>query len=76
MEDVIADGDKVVYSTTIQKTSTGVFLGTPPRGKFVKVNDFTLLWISNEKLWSDSTSAICWKCCSSLGWSQPGRKFA
>lgn len=50
IEDVIAEGDKVVYRTTIQGTHTGEFLGTPPTGKFVKVNDFTLLRISNNKI--------------------------
>lgn len=50
MEDVIAEGDKVVYRTTIQGTHTGDFLGTPPTGKRVKVNDFTLLRIADEKI--------------------------
>jgi steroid delta-isomerase-like uncharacterized protein len=50
MEDVIAEGDKVVYRTTIQGTHTGEFLGTPPTGKFVKVNDFTLLRIAGGKI--------------------------
>lgn len=50
MEDVIAEDDKVVYRTTIQGTHTGNFLGTPPTGKFVKVNDFTLLRITDGKI--------------------------
>lgn len=50
MEDVIAEGDKVVYRTTIQGTHTGEFLGTSPTGKFVIINDFTLLRISNGKI--------------------------
>ena len=50
MEDVIAEGDKVVYRTTIQGTHTGEFLGTPPTGKSVKVNDFTLLRIAGGKI--------------------------
>lgn len=50
MEDVISEGDKVVYRTTIQGTHTGEFLGTPPTGKLVKVNDFTLLQIFNDKI--------------------------
>ncbi|MGL6341449.1 MAG: ester cyclase, partial [Waterburya sp.] len=45
IEDVIVEGDKVVYRTTLQGTNTGEFLGTPPTGKSVKVNDFTLLRI-------------------------------
>ncbi len=50
LEDVIAEGDKVVYRTTIQGTHTGQFLGAAPTGKPVKVNDFTLLRISNHKI--------------------------
>jgi predicted ester cyclase len=50
IEDVIAEGDKVVYRTTIQGTHTGEFLGTPPTGKSVKANDFTLLWIVDGKI--------------------------
>ncbi|NJO75570.1 MAG: ester cyclase [Leptolyngbyaceae cyanobacterium RM1_406_9] len=50
MEDIVAEGDKVVYRTTIQGTHTGEFLGTPPTGKSVKVNDFTLLRIADDKI--------------------------
>ncbi|NJL56920.1 ester cyclase [bacterium] len=50
IEDVIAEGDKVVYRTTIQGTHTGEFLGTPPTGKAVKVNDFTLLRVADGKI--------------------------
>lgn len=50
IEDVVAEGDKVVYRTTIQGTNTGGFLGLPPTGKSVKINDFTLLRISDGKI--------------------------
>jgi steroid delta-isomerase-like uncharacterized protein len=50
MEDLIGEGDKVVYRTTIQGTHTGEFAGTPATGKLVKVNDFTLLQISGGKI--------------------------
>ncbi|APB35107.1 Putative ester cyclase [Gloeomargarita lithophora Alchichica-D10] len=50
MEDVVAEGGKVVYRTTIQGTHMGEFLGTPPTGKAVKVNDFTLLRIVDGKI--------------------------
>jgi predicted ester cyclase len=49
-EDTLAEGDRVVYRTTIQGTHTGEFLGTPPTGKTAKINDFTLLRISNSKI--------------------------
>jgi predicted ester cyclase len=50
IEDVIAEGDKVIYRTTIQGTHTGDFLGIPPTGKSGKINDFTLLWIVNGQI--------------------------
>ena len=50
IEDTLAEGDRVVYRTTIQGTHTGEFLGTPPTGKTIKINDFTLLRISNSKI--------------------------
>jgi predicted ester cyclase len=50
IEDVIAEGDKVVYRTTIQGTNTGEFLGTPSTGKPVKVNDFTMLRFANGQI--------------------------
>jgi predicted ester cyclase len=50
IEDAIAEGDKVVYRTTIQGTNTGEFLGTPSTGKPVKVNDFTMLRFANGQI--------------------------
>ncbi len=50
IEDTIAEGDKVVYRTTIQGTNTGEFLGTPSTGKSVKVNDFTMLRFSGGQI--------------------------
>lgn len=50
MGDIVAENDKVVYRTTIQGTHTGDFLGIPPTGKGVSVNDFTLLQITGGKI--------------------------
>lgn len=50
IEDRIAEGDRVVYRTTLQGTQTGEFLGIPPTGKPAKINDFTLLRIVNSKI--------------------------
>jgi predicted ester cyclase len=50
IEDVVVDGNNVVYRHTIEGTNTGVFLGTPATGKPVKVNGFTQLKISNGKI--------------------------
>lgn len=50
IEDVISEGDKVVYRTTMEGNHTGNFLGIPPTGKAAKVNDFTLLRIVNDRI--------------------------
>ncbi|NJK38882.1 MAG: ester cyclase [Oscillatoriales cyanobacterium RM2_1_1] len=50
IEDMVAEGEKVVYRTTIHGTHTGEFLGIPPTQKSVKINDFTLLRIVEGKI--------------------------
>ena len=50
IENVIAEGDKVMYRTTIRGTHTGEFLGISPTGRSVKINDFTLLRIVNGRI--------------------------
>jgi predicted ester cyclase len=50
IEDVLTQGDTVVYRTTIQGTNTGEFLGAPATGKPVKVNDFTMLRLEKGQI--------------------------
>jgi predicted ester cyclase len=50
IQDVIAEGDKVVYRHILRGTHTGNFVGIPPTGKWVKSNGFTLLRISENKI--------------------------
>jgi predicted ester cyclase len=50
IEDVVVEGDTVVYRSMLQGTHTGDFLGTPATGKSVKVDDFTQLRIKNGKI--------------------------
>ena len=50
IEDVVAEGDKVMYRTTLEGTHTGEFLGIQPTGKSCKINDFTLLRINNHQI--------------------------
>jgi predicted ester cyclase len=50
IEDVLVEGDKVVIRTTLEGTHTGEFLGIPPTGKSVKVNDFTLTRLANNRI--------------------------
>ena len=50
LHNVIAEGDKVVYRTTLRGTHTGNFLGVASTGKTVQINDFTMLKIAEEKI--------------------------
>jgi steroid delta-isomerase-like uncharacterized protein len=50
IEDVVAEGDIVVYRSTLQGTNKGEFLGAPATGKSVKVDDFTQHRIENGKI--------------------------
>ena len=50
IEDLVAEGDKVIYRTTMAGTHTGEFLGIPPTNKPGKINDFTLLRITNGQI--------------------------
>ena len=50
IEDVVAEEDKVVYRSTIEGTHTGEFLGVSPTRKSTKINDFTLLQISGDRI--------------------------
>ncbi|MEM9509004.1 MAG: ester cyclase [Cyanobacteria bacterium P01_E01_bin.35] len=50
IEDVVAEGDKVMYRSTIKGTHTGYFLDIPPTGKSTQLNDFTLLQITNAQI--------------------------
>jgi steroid delta-isomerase-like uncharacterized protein len=50
IEDIIAEGDKVVYRTTLKGTHTGEFMGIPPTGKSFVINDFNLLRIAEGKI--------------------------
>ncbi|MCU0568787.1 MAG: ester cyclase [Oculatellaceae cyanobacterium Prado106] len=50
IEDVVAEGDTVIYRSTLEGTQTGSFLGMPATGKSVKMNDFTMLKIKDGKI--------------------------
>jgi len=50
IEDVVAEGNKVVYRTTIRGTHTGEFMEISPTGKSCKLNDFTMLRIVDSKI--------------------------
>ena len=50
IEDVIAEGDTVIYRTTLKGKNTGEFLGMPPTGRSVSINSFTMLRIADSKI--------------------------
>jgi predicted ester cyclase len=50
IEDVVAEGDLVVFRSTVQGTQTGTFLGYSATGKSTKLNDFTQIRIENGKI--------------------------
>jgi predicted ester cyclase len=50
IENVVAEGDTVIYRSTLKGKQTGLFLGMPATGKTVKMNDFTMVKIKNGKI--------------------------
>ncbi len=50
VEDLIAEGDKVVARTTMHATHTGVFFGIPPTGKQVTVLGIQIMRFADGKL--------------------------
>lgn len=50
IEEVIAEGDRVVYRHVLRGAQTGKFMGVPPTGKWVSGNGFTLLRLSGDKI--------------------------
>jgi predicted ester cyclase len=50
VEDVVAEGDTVIYRSTLEGKQTGTFLGMPATGKSAKMNDFTMVKIKNGKI--------------------------
>ena len=50
IENIVSEGDVVVYRSTMRGTHTGNFLGYSATGKSTKLNDFTQLRIQNGKI--------------------------
>ena len=50
IEDILSEDDKVVYRSTLIGTNTGAFLDQPATQRCVKINDFTLLKITDNKI--------------------------
>ena len=50
LEDVMAEGDKVVARATIRGTQTGEFAGIPPTGKPIMISVIDIWRVANGKL--------------------------
>ena len=50
LEEIIAEGDNVVYKTTLKGTHQGTLVGIPPTGKVIQVTDFTLIKVRDKKI--------------------------
>ena len=50
MEDMVADGDKVVARWTAQGTNTGEMMGMPPTGKTFKAGGMNMFRINGGKV--------------------------
>ena len=50
IDDLIAEGDKVVARITMSGTHTGVFMGIPATGKYVEFTGIYIAQIANGKI--------------------------
>jgi len=57
IEDLIAEGDRVVYRWTLQGTHTGVFMGIPPSGKSIRVTGMDMFRLEGGKIVESWASA-------------------
>lgn len=49
VEDLIAEGDKIVARLTLSGTQQGAFMGIPPTGKHATVSDIEIFRITGVK---------------------------
>ena len=69
VEDLIAEGDKVVGRTTVTGTHRGEFMGLAPTGKSITYNEIFIFRFVDGKVaetWAWSTFS---RRCGSSGWS-------
>ena len=50
IEDMVAEGDRIAFRSTMRGTHQGVFLGIPPTGKYVTVTLIDIVRIENGKI--------------------------
>ena len=49
VEDLVAEGDRVMWRSTIRATQTGSFRGIPPTGKEIIVTAMTIIRVENRQ---------------------------
>jgi predicted ester cyclase len=50
IDDIVAEGDKVVTTNTIRATSKGMFMGIPPNGKQLVIKEVDIYKIKSGKI--------------------------
>jgi steroid delta-isomerase-like uncharacterized protein len=50
VEDVIAEGDKVVFRATVTGTHQGEYMGLPPTGKSITYNEIFIFRFANGRI--------------------------
>ncbi len=67
VEDLIAEGDKVVSCWTISGTHKGEFMGVPATNRKVSIDGITVHQMSNGKIMDSNTSWDVWGMMQQLG---------
>ena len=49
VEDVVAEGDRVMWRSTLRATQTGTFRGIPPTGKEISVTTMNIMRVEDGK---------------------------
>jgi steroid delta-isomerase-like uncharacterized protein len=74
VEDIIAEGDKVVSCWTISGTHKGEFMGVPATNRKVSIDGITIHQLSNGKIMDSNVSWDVWGMMQQLGVvSEPGK---
>ena len=61
VEDMLAEGDKVVARVTLTGAHRGELLGIPPTGKPITVSAIDIVWVENGKLvehWGNTDNLV------------------
>jgi steroid delta-isomerase-like uncharacterized protein len=70
VEDLIAEGDKVVGRFTMRGTHGGEFMGVPPTGRSVAMSGIDIVRVAVARSQSSGTASTCSNSCSNSGRSR------